>query len=151
MFREHPILTAVTLGYLAVVGWITLGPQPLDTEQEGVIFDLVALLHRVEALAWVRYSTVEFAANVLMFVPIGLFFLLLLGRRRWFAAAVLGGVLSAAIEFAQLFLPTRVSDPRDLAANAVGALVGVLGALVVTWPAAWRRARAARRSGASKR
>lgn len=141
MFRQHPVLSLLTVAYLVVVGWITLGPQPLDAGQESMIFRIVAVLQRVEPLAWVRYSTIEFAANVLMFVPIGLFLLLLLGRRRWLVAVVAGALLSGAIEFAQLFLPARVSDPRDLLANSVGALLGVLVALVVTWPAAWRRAR----------
>ena len=90
---------------------------------------------------WVTYSILEFWANVAMFVPVGLFFLLLLGRRRWWLAIVLGVVLTCAIEFVQKFLPDRVSDPRDILANSVGAFVGVVAALVVTWPAAVRRAR----------
>jgi glycopeptide antibiotics resistance protein len=76
-----------------------------------------------------------------MFVPVGLFFLLLLGRRRWWLAILLGVVLTCGIEFAQLFIPTRVSDPRDILANSMGALIGVVAALVVTWPAATRAAR----------
>lgn len=144
MFRRHPLLTFLTLAYLAVVGWITLGPQPLGSDQLRLIFRVVGFLQRIEQLAWVRYSTIEFAANVLMFVPIGLFLLLLLGRRRWLAAAAIGVLVSAGIEFAQLFLPARVSDPRDLAANSVGAFLGVLIALVATWPAARRGARGLR-------
>jgi glycopeptide antibiotics resistance protein len=50
---------------------------------------------------------------------------------------VLAGVgLTFAIETAQLFLPDRVSDPRDLASNSIGALVGVVTALIVTTPKA---------------
>ncbi len=82
--------------------------------------------------------------NVLMFVPVGLFFLLLVGRRQWWAAVLLGVALTVGIEVVQLFLPDRVSDLRDIVANSVGAFVGVMAALVVTWPAAARRARAER-------
>ncbi len=56
-----------------------------------------------------------------------------------------GGVwqgLSSGIEFTQLYIPGRVSDVRDLASNSLGALIGVLVALVLTWPSAVRRRRA---------
>lgn len=143
MFRHHPVLTVVTFAYLGVVAWVTLGPQPLDDRGDGLLFRVLALLDRSPLTAWTSYDGVEFTANIAMFVPVGLFFLLLLGRRRWWVAVLLGVLLTAAIETAQRFLPDRVSDPRDLVANSVGGLIGVLGALVITWPAARRRRRAA--------
>jgi glycopeptide antibiotics resistance protein len=141
MFRHHPILTVVTFVYLGVVGWITLGPQPFDEGSDSFVWGLLALFGRFSFTEWITYSTLEFWSNVAMFVPVGLFFLLLLGRRRWWLAIVLGVALTCGIEFVQQFLPDRVSDPRDILANSVGALVGVVVALVVTWPAAVRRAR----------
>lgn len=141
MFRHHPILTVVTFVYLGVVGWITLGPQPFDEGSDSIVWRLLGFFSRFELTDWVTYSFLEFWANVAMFVPVGLFFVLLLGRRRWWLAIVLGVVLTCAIEFAQMFLPGRVSDPRDILANSVGALVGVVVAIIVTWPAAIRRAR----------
>ena len=141
MFRHHPVLSVVTLLYLGVVGFITLGPQPLDEGTDSLVWRLLGLFSRFESLVWITYSVLEFLANVAMFVPVGLFFVLLLGRRRWWLAIVLGIVLTCGIEFAQMFLPGRVSDPRDVVANSVGAFIGVVIALVVTWPAAIRRAR----------
>ena len=142
MFRQHPLLTTVTVVYLGAVVWITLGPQPVA--QEGVFFRVLGWLQAYGWLTWVTYTGVEFTANVLMFLPIGLFFLLLLGRRRWWLAAIVGATLSATIEFVQLFLPERVSDPRDLAANSAGAVLGVIIGLIATWPAAIRRREAVR-------
>jgi glycopeptide antibiotics resistance protein len=139
MFRHHPVLTAATALYLAGVAWITLGPQPVALVRAGGIWKLLALLQRHSSTAWIHYSTVEFSANVLMFVPIGLFLLLLFGRRLWWFAVIMGVLLSSVIEFTQLYLPGRVSDVRDLASNSLGALIGVLVALVITWPAAARR------------
>jgi len=55
-------------------------------------------------------------------------------------------MLTLGIEFVQQYLPDRVSDPRDILANSVGAFAGVVAALLVTWPAAVRRARDARRA-----
>ena len=141
MFRQHPLLTVVTFAYLAVVGWITLGPQPLDDSNDSLIWLLLAFFSRHASTDWITYALLEFWANVAMFVPVGLFFLLLLGRRRWWLAIALGVLLTCGIEFAQLWLPDRVSDPRDILANSVGAFVGVVAALIVTWPAAVRRAR----------
>jgi glycopeptide antibiotics resistance protein len=147
MFRHHPVLTAVTALYLAAVAWITLGPQPVALVRAGGVWQLLAIFQRHSATAWITYPTVEFTANVLMFVPIGLFLLLLFGRRLWWFAVIMGTLLSAVIEFTQLFLPGRVTDVRDLMSNSLGALIGVLVALVVTWPAAARRRRAAVRAG----
>ena len=141
MFRNHPLLTALAVGYLAVVGWLTLGPQPIELVKAGGVFRLLALFQRHTATAWVTYPAVEFAANVAMFVPIGVLLLLLVGRRRWWAAVLFGVLLSAAIEVAQLFVPGRVTDVRDLVSNSIGAFVGVVAALVITWPAAARRRR----------
>jgi len=143
MFRHHPVLTATTVLYLGVVAWITLGPQPIALVRAGGVWRLLGIFQRHTSTSWITYPTIEFTANVLMFVPIGLFLLLLFGRRLWWLAVIMGVLLSAAIEFTQLFLPGRVSDVRDLASNSLGALIGVLVALVVTWPAAARRRRAA--------
>lgn len=153
MLRRHPILSLATFSYLAVVGWLTLGPQPLDDEGRGLLRRVIAWLRRHDATEWVTYSGVEFTANVLMFVPVGLFFVLLLGRRRWWLAVMLGVALTLGIETAQLFLVDRVPDPRDLLANSIGAALGVVGALLITWPgpAQARTARVPQRARSSDR
>ncbi|MDM4762584.1 VanZ family protein [Galbitalea sp. SE-J8] len=148
MFRRHPVLTALTVVYLGVVAWVTLGPQPLDAQQSAVLNRIIAELARHPSLDWLTYSRVEFLANVAMFVPVGVFFLLLVGRRAWIMAVLAGIAATFTIEFTQLFLPTRVPDPRDVIANSAGAAIGVVAALIVTTPAALRarRARNARES-----
>ncbi|MDQ4137242.1 MAG: VanZ family protein [Actinomycetota bacterium] len=157
MFRRHPLLSVVTFVYLGIVAWLTLGPQPLDDEANGLLFRVLEYLDRYPSTAWVNYNGLEFTANIAMFVPVGLFFLLLLGRSSWFPAVLAGVGLTFAIETAQLFLPERVSDPRDLASNSIGALIGVIAALLVTTPKARRikreadARRAALATGASRR
>jgi glycopeptide antibiotics resistance protein len=146
MFRRHPVLAPLTLVYLAIVAWVTLGPQPLDHRQQHWV---LALVHWARAFVhphWPRLATqisydhVEFLANVAMFAPIGLFLVLLLGRRFWWLA-VLGCVaMTGVIETAQRFIPGRVSDVRDLASNSLGGVIGVVVALIVTIPA-YRRER----------
>jgi glycopeptide antibiotics resistance protein len=144
MFRRHPLLSLLTLGYLGLVGWITLGPQPLDTHDQRLLARILSLLGNHEATKWVTYNLVEFSANVAMFVPLGVFFLLLLGRKRAWLAMLLGVILTVGIETAQIFIAGRVSDPRDVLANSAGALIGVIAALIVTTPAAMRARRAQR-------
>lgn len=147
MFARHPVLSLVTVVYLAIVGWITLGPQPFDDGSDSLIWRALAVLGRYPATEWVTYAQLEFTGNVLMFLPIGLFFLLLLGRRYWWLAIIFGAGLTIAIETAQRFLPDRVSDFRDIVANSTGALVGVLIALALTAG----KARSIRREAAGPR
>lgn len=143
MFRRHPILSLVTMAYLAGVGWTTLGPQPLDGRSGSWLWRALNFFGRHDTTSWITYDRVEFSANVAMFFPVGLFFLLLLGRRLWWLAILLGFGLTLGIEATQLFLPTRVSDIRDIVANTSGAALGVLIGLVLTAPKA-RRLRARR-------
>jgi glycopeptide antibiotics resistance protein len=132
VIRRHPVLVPVTLAYLAVVGWVTLGPQPLDARGMGILRQILRLFARNDLTSWVTYDLVESSANVAMFVPIGLLFLLLLGSRYWWLAFLIGVALTCAIEFTQLFLPGRYSDPRDILMNSLGALVGVAFGLLLS-------------------
>jgi glycopeptide antibiotics resistance protein len=135
MLHRHPFLSVVTLAYLAFVGWVTLGPQPLDSTNNGWLLRALGFFARHDSTDWITYGRVEFAANVGMFIPIGVFLVLLFGRRLWWLAIVMGVILTGSIEFTQQFLPTRYPDVRDLVANAGGAVLGVGFALVLT---AWK-------------
>jgi glycopeptide antibiotics resistance protein len=138
MFRRHPILSTLTLIYLAVVGWVTLGPQPFDERSGGWIYRLLDFFQAHAVTDWITYDRLEFISNVAMFVPIGLFFLLLFGRRQWWLAILVGFVMTLGIEAAQLYIPGRVSDIRDVVSNTTGAIVGVVLGLILTAPKARR-------------
>jgi glycopeptide antibiotics resistance protein len=131
MFLRHPILSFVTLAYLALVGWLTLTPLSAGLES-GALWQLAELLGRYPATEWFTFLRLEFLANIAMFVPFGIFLVLLFGRRMWWLAIVLGVLITIGIEFAQQFVPNRVSDPRDLLANSLGAVIGTVLALVLT-------------------
>ncbi|GAB2449325.1 glycopeptide antibiotics resistance protein [Conyzicola lurida] len=152
MFRRHPLLSLLTVVYLAGLAWVTLTPSANSERAFSLLGRLVDLFQRYDSTDWVTWDRAEFIANIVLFMPMGVFVVLLLGRRRWWAAIVVGLLASCWIELAQsVWLPDRVSDPRDLASNTLGTCIGVLGALVITWPAAVRdrrtQARTARQAG----
>src|SRR5882672_601904 len=89
---------------------------------------------------WFRYDTL---LNVLAYAPFGLFVALLRRgvspARRIGLALLAGAGMSFAMESLQMFIPPRVASPMDLAANALGAIVGGLLATVLARSAAARQ------------
>ena len=139
MFHRHPFLSFVTFAYLCVVCWLTLGPQPFDESNDGWLWRMLRFFGRYYLTEWITYQRVEFTANVLMFIPVGTFFLLLFGRRLWFAAIAAGAALTVVIETVQRYLPNRVSDVSDIIANSTGAFIGVMLGLMLTMASSRRR------------
>ncbi|KVO58008.1 VanZ family protein [Burkholderia stagnalis] len=95
-------------------GWLALGIGPFDY--------LFAPMQ--------RYVTAfDVVTNVLGYLPFGALAVLAL-HPRWrgvgatLIAAALGALLSASMEALQTYLPTRIASNLDLAANALGALLG---------------------------
>jgi len=147
MFHRHPLLSLLTFAYLGFVGWMTLTPQAATgtSLMTRVADRVVRELRAYEPTSGLSAADVEFAANVAMFVPVGMFFLLLLGRRQWWLAVLAGLVLTVGIEVAQQEIPGRVSDPRDVVSNGLGTVVGVVLGWVLT-VGEWFREVSARRA-----
>ncbi|MCX7521279.1 VanZ family protein [Microbacterium sp. STN6] len=143
MLHRHPVLALITVAYLAFVGWLTLGPQPVDTAHDSWLWQLLRVLQQYDATSWITYSRLEFGANMAMFFPVGLFFLLLLGRRYWWLSIFLAFALTAGIESAQLSIPGRVLDVRDIISNTTGGALGVFVGLILTWRPTARSTRTA--------
>ena len=150
MFRRHPLLSLLTVAYLGALAWVTLTPSSNSDRAFSLLQVVVRELQSHSSTDFLTYDDVEFLANIALFVPMGVFVVLLFGRRMWWAGIFAGVLASCWIELAQgVWLSDRVSDPRDLVSNSLGTLLGVLVALLVTWPAAYRlrqrtRAKAAR-------
>jgi glycopeptide antibiotics resistance protein len=130
--RRRAVLPIFTVLYLVVVAWITLNPAPGDPARNPLLESVLRALAAVPVLHWIDYPVTEFTANVLLFVPMGALFTLLLGRWRWWLAWAIGVAATLVIEFVQLFLPARVSDASDLVANTLGTLLGIGLILLVT-------------------
>lgn len=87
------------------------------------------------------YTGFDSIINVLAYFPFGLLLGLTLharfGANRSLLLATLGGIaLSAAMEYIQMYLPSRVSSNVDMLTNSVGALAGALLAVSIA-PRAW--------------
>jgi len=122
----------LTGGYLLTLVLIALWPSPVDRPAQGAINALLARLHAHGVPDWVSYALVESAANVVLFLPVGLLGVVLLGSARWWLAVVAGFAASCVIELSQLvFLPARVATLADVVANTAGAFLGALLALAL--------------------
>ena len=141
MLHRHPVLALLTGGYLVFVAWVTLTPQAYASEHIAIIYRVLDAVHRHGYLLSIDDTRLEFLANIALFVPVGMFLLLLFGTRLWWVALIASFAMTTVIELAQRNIPGRVPDERDLLANGLGAVVGVFIALVLTAPAALRRRR----------
>jgi VanZ family protein len=77
-----------------------------------------------------RYVVRDAAVNWLIYIPVGVFgFLAFAGRTRglvrYALPVLLGFVLSATIEAAQIFAPYRISSVFDVVCNVAGSVTGV--------------------------
>jgi len=82
-----------------------------------------------------RYTRYDIAINVISYIPFG-FFVALTGRHtrsgaRLATATAMAALLSAAMETAQMFMPSRDASTIDLVSNTVGGALGGLAGLVL--------------------
>ncbi|HEU5223263.1 MAG TPA: VanZ family protein [Candidatus Lumbricidophila sp.] len=143
----RPITLLVTLAYVGLVCWLTLGTvsnHRIGYEVPGGVLNPDAWLR---SATWEVGPPSEILANIVLFVPVGVLFALVFGRRLWWLAMLAAVALTATIEVLQIPMPDRISDPRDLVANTAGAVIG-LGVVSVGWLAS-ALARAIRRAALS--
>ena len=141
MLHRHPLLSVATLAYLGFVGWVTLTPGSEAPTSSALAMRVLARLQSYDELSWLTYDRAEYLANIALFVPVGLFLLLLFGTRHWWLAGASAIVLTSLIESVQRAIPGRVPDDRDIAANTMGAVLGIVIGVVLTLPATLRRNR----------
>ncbi|NVM94383.1 VanZ family protein [Arthrobacter sp. AETb3-4] len=141
---RHRMATPVAVMYFAALGAIVFWPSPVDRPIDGALMHFIGWLHGHGLPQWfIGYRKVEFAANILMFVPFGVIIAARLRRGFWWVAVMAAAVLSGLIELAQaLFLPARLPAWSDIAANTSGALVGAVLLVIFRSAAASRPRRA---------
>lgn len=128
-------LVGLFVAYLLIATYLVLWPQP-DTPSSAVA--QVTLRLAAVGFTGISGTMVEFALNVVLFVPLTFLSLLIwpsIRPGRLLLVAVLG---TCAIELVQyVVLPARSATVSDLVANTVGAVIGVAGALLLRWDEHW--------------
>lgn len=117
------LLAAILVAVLVIVLWPSRPAGAAQSSMELWFADL----HARGLPDWIGFGLLEFAANVLMFVPLGV--LGVLARPPFGVGAVVSccGLLSIAVELGQwLLIPGRTGDYRDVIANIIGAALGAL-------------------------
>ena len=123
---RRAVLLVLSLVYLAFVAWMTLRPSVYGPGASDLLYRALGFFSRHDETDWITFARVEAAANVAMFVPMGMFPALLLPRRWWWVGIVVGFAATCGIEWAQAtyLSATRFSDPQDLVMNTLGAAIG---------------------------
>lgn len=134
------ILLAITL---IVVGAIVWTPGPPAAASQEALAGWISAHHETGALpSAVTFARIEWLANIVMFIPLGLFTAAVLPplRRIWVLPATLA--LSSVIELAQNeWLPSRVASLYDVIANTLGATIGFV---MLVWVTRFTRGRVGR-------
>ena len=123
---RRAVLLLFSLVYLAGVAWMTLRPSAYGDGTSQLLWRALDAFARHEETSWITFARVEAAANVAMFVPMGMFPALLLPKRAWWVGVVVGFAATCAIEAYQAtaLSATRFSDPQDILMNTIGAAIG---------------------------
>ncbi|WP_243075651.1 VanZ family protein [Microbacterium sp. SS28] len=109
--------------YVAVLAAIAFWPSPVDREAG----PLLAYIQSI--VPWLTYERIEFTANIVLFVPLGILLTLILRKRRWVLPLALGATF--AIEAIQAaLLSERTPAISDIIANVLGAAIGMLVVLL---------------------
>lgn len=124
------IVRPLLVVYTAAVALIAFWPVPVDQGMRFVVLQLAAFI-RGNGLIWLQYEHMEFSANVLMFIPLGLLVTLAVGPRlaRWFPplSCLLASVVIEVVQFTML--QQRFPTLSDVIANTLGGVLGWLVAL----------------------
>ncbi|MEA3550218.1 VanZ family protein [Pseudarthrobacter sp. C1] len=116
---------------LVPLALVAFWPTPVDKPVAGTLAGILNFLHRHGIPAWFNYQFVEAAANVVLFVPLGLVASVGFTQKPWWQIGLFGLMVSACMELGQLmFLHNRFSSLQDLVTNTSGAVIGALLAAV---------------------
>jgi VanZ family protein len=135
--RTYAYLAVALIAFAAYASLVPFNLRPRPMAEAVVALDR---LLSWEVLLGLRFSRTDLLANILLFVPVGfcLTGALRLHRTAWWSGPVATVVVAAivvpvslAIEFAQVFTADRIASPGDVAAQVLGAGIGL-----VVWEAA---------------
>lgn len=117
----------VLLGiYVIALTLIALWPTPVDAGARPLLRGLSRFVPML------TYARIEFAANILLFIPLGVLLAMILRQR--YAIVPIAFVATVTIESIQaLMIDKRVPSVMDIIANLAGACIGLLIVVAVEW------------------
>ncbi|MFT3944242.1 MAG: VanZ family protein [Ancrocorticia sp.] len=127
-------ITGLAIAAVAVA-IVTLSPSRLDLLFRPQVLALINHLHQLGVTKKFDFDELEFAANIVLVVPVGFFLGLALSKRyRWVAYCAFP-ILFAGVELIQRFaLPDRIPSILDVVANSLGGWSGlILASLLCLW------------------
>ncbi|KQY42824.1 VanZ family protein [Cellulomonas sp. Root137] len=134
--RQRRVVIGLLVGALVAAAVLVLNPWHLHDALDAPIARGLGRLHVLGLPEKLNVHAAEFAANIALFVPLGLLGALLVPRRRWWVVLVALVALSVGIEVVQAFgLSYRQPSARDVLGNSLGAAIGVGLSLLVRRPA----------------
>jgi glycopeptide antibiotics resistance protein len=124
--RKRDLFAIALAIYLLAVLTFTFFPRPiLETGNPSAIAEY--LQTHANFFYKILYADTHLVAigNLFMLTPFVYLAKLVFPKVKLFKLFLYGVVLSLVIEFSQLFIPGRVSDPVDFLANSASVLLGI--------------------------
>lgn len=127
--RLRPIPISLFALYLGVLLYASFSPATIDSH--GIVWtitsEILKFTRQVSFLNWLQYNQLESLANILLYIPLGVFVYLFLTRLKLWILLIIPTLLSLTVELIQrLALPERYSTFDDVLHNGLGGLIGVL-------------------------
>ena len=128
--ENRKLWRGVLAAMLAPLGLIAFWPSPVDEPVQGELASILSFLHTHGIPRWFNYKFVEAAANVALFIPLGVVASLAFTEKRWWQIGAFGLIVSGCMELGQLlFLHNRFASLQDIVTNTGGAVIGALLAM----------------------
>ena len=139
----HRITQGLLLAYLLLLGFTSLWPKPVDGGGlvRLVTSEILKFCQGISWLKWLQYNQLEALANALLYLPLGVFLVVLFPKLKIWWALVIPVVVSIVAEGIQrYFLPARYSTWDDVFHNALGGVIGVVISVSIRQLRKWRPA-----------
>ncbi len=120
----------LTSGYVLFIVYVSLSPFT-GWQEQGLYFSDVLTAPLSQTYTWF-----DFTLNLLSYFPLGFLLAYLLHGGRpvkqvLLLSSLAGLLVSVSMEYAQMYLPTRISSNTDLLSNATGTFCGATFALMI--------------------
>ena len=126
---RKPLALIALVSYLIVLITTSLWPKPVDGEGflATITREVLRFTSSYDSLKWIQYNQLEAIANVLLYVPLGIFLVMFWPKAKIWLLALIPALISLLVEGSQrLFLPDRYATLNDVLSNALGGVLGIV-------------------------